>query len=222
MGEGVLVSKVCSQCYIYIYAFSRRFYPKRLTILFRLYIFISTCDPWESNPQPFALLTQCSTTEPHRNNVTLGAQHVAEEVRSTVLTETEGILNSKPLGYMSSDIADVDPTTPNILLLGRSDHDLPQIYPESELLSRKRWRYSQVLAGHFWAHLPTSRDIYPNCELEISGWLKLAKPKKTGTVVMIVDHHLPRALWPVGKVSVTVPGSDGNIQTAEVHVGYSE
>ncbi len=29
--------------------------------------FISMCVPWESNPQPFALLTQCSTTEPHRN-----------------------------------------------------------------------------------------------------------------------------------------------------------
>ncbi len=55
--------------YIYIYAFSRRFYPKRLTIAFRLYIFISMCVPWESNPQPFALLTQCSTTEPHRNTV---------------------------------------------------------------------------------------------------------------------------------------------------------
>ncbi len=51
---------------IYIYAFSRRFYPKRLTTTFRLYIFISKCVPWESNPQPFALLTQCSTTEPHR------------------------------------------------------------------------------------------------------------------------------------------------------------
>ncbi len=38
--------------YIYIYAFSRRFYPKRLTIAFRLNIFISTCVPWESNPQP--------------------------------------------------------------------------------------------------------------------------------------------------------------------------
>ncbi len=55
--------------YIYIYAFSRRFYPKRLTIAFRLYIFISTCVPWESNPQPFAQLTQCSTTEPHRNTL---------------------------------------------------------------------------------------------------------------------------------------------------------
>ncbi len=29
--------------------------------------FISMCVPWESNPQPFALLMQCSTTEPHRN-----------------------------------------------------------------------------------------------------------------------------------------------------------
>ncbi len=25
--------------------------------------FISMCVPWESNPQPFELLTQCSTTE---------------------------------------------------------------------------------------------------------------------------------------------------------------
>ncbi len=25
------------------------------------------CVPWESNPQPFVLLMQCSTTEPHRN-----------------------------------------------------------------------------------------------------------------------------------------------------------
>ncbi len=31
---------------------------------FSLYIFISMCVPWELNPQPFALLTQCSTTEP--------------------------------------------------------------------------------------------------------------------------------------------------------------
>ncbi len=60
--------------YIYIYAFSRRFYPKRfypkrLTIAVRLYIFISMCVPWELNPQPFALLMQCSTTEPQRNTI---------------------------------------------------------------------------------------------------------------------------------------------------------
>ncbi len=31
------------------------------------YTFSLVCVFWESNPQPFALLTQCSTTEPHRN-----------------------------------------------------------------------------------------------------------------------------------------------------------
>ncbi len=60
-----LLPSVCID--IYMYAFSRRFYPKRLTIAFRLYIFFSMCVPWELNPQPFAQLTQCSTTEPHRN-----------------------------------------------------------------------------------------------------------------------------------------------------------
>ncbi len=35
---------------------------------FRLYIFYECiCVPWELNPQPFALLTQCSTTEPQEH-----------------------------------------------------------------------------------------------------------------------------------------------------------
>ncbi len=44
--------------HIYIHAFSKRFYPKRLSA-FRLHIFCQ-CVPWELNPLPFALLTQCS------------------------------------------------------------------------------------------------------------------------------------------------------------------
>ncbi len=35
--------------------------------LFRQYIFL--CVPWELNPQPFALLTQCSTTEPQEHDM---------------------------------------------------------------------------------------------------------------------------------------------------------
>ncbi len=33
--------------------------------------FISMCVPWELNPQPFALLTQCSTTEPQELHIIL-------------------------------------------------------------------------------------------------------------------------------------------------------
>ncbi len=31
--------------------------------------FISMCVPWELNPQPFAQLTQCSTTEPQELSI---------------------------------------------------------------------------------------------------------------------------------------------------------
>ncbi|KAL7883040.1 hypothetical protein SRHO_G00006980 [Serrasalmus rhombeus] len=51
----------------------------------------------------------------------IGAQSVSEEVLRTVLLEVEAILNSKPLGYTSSSIADEDPVTPNVLLMGRPD-----------------------------------------------------------------------------------------------------
>ncbi len=59
--------------YIYIYAFSRRFYPKRLTV-HSGYTFLSVCVfPGNWTPRPFALLTQCSTTEPqeHRSSTEL-------------------------------------------------------------------------------------------------------------------------------------------------------
>ncbi len=52
--------------------------PKHLADTFiqsdvlRIYIFfISMRVPWELNPQPFALLTQCSTTEPQEHKQTL-------------------------------------------------------------------------------------------------------------------------------------------------------
>ncbi len=43
------------------------FIQSDFTHLFRLFIFFSVCVPWELNPQPFALLTQCSTTEPQEH-----------------------------------------------------------------------------------------------------------------------------------------------------------
>ncbi len=54
--------------YIYIYAFSRRFYPKRLTVYPDYTFIVSMCVPWELNPRPFVLLMQSSTTEPQEHN----------------------------------------------------------------------------------------------------------------------------------------------------------
>lgn len=148
---------------------------------------------------------------------TLGAQSVTEEVLRTVLIEIEGILNSKPLGYTSSDIADPDPVTPNALLMGRRDASLPQVvYPESDLLSRRRWRHSQLLADHFWKHF--LKYYLPGLQAR-QKWQAEVPDLQVGTTVMIVDPQLPRALWPVGRVSQVLPGPDDRVRTVEVQVG---
>ena len=95
--------------------------------------------------------------------VILGKQTTSKAVLQTVLIEVEGIMNSKPLGYLSSNAADPDPVTPNLLLMGRRDASLPQaMFANSKLLGRRKWCHSQMLADHFWTwfihdYLPTTQ-----------------------------------------------------------------
>lgn len=48
-----------------------------------------------------------------------------EPVLHTLLIEVEGILNAKPFGYVSADVADPEPITPNMLLMGRRGSSHP-------------------------------------------------------------------------------------------------
>ncbi len=76
-----------SYIYIYIYAFSRRFYPKRLTLH---YTWLYMCS-LGIEPTTFALLTQCSTTEPQE----LGSwQWIL-----TSLASTSTMMDAKEPGY---------------------------------------------------------------------------------------------------------------------------
>lgn len=71
---------------------------------------------------------------------------VAEPVLQTVLIEVEGMLNAKPLGYISSDAADPDPVTPNLLLTAVILHSYelstpPVIFSaEEDGVTARSWR----------------------------------------------------------------------------------
>ncbi|XP_030609039.1 uncharacterized protein LOC115796760 [Archocentrus centrarchus] len=147
---------------------------------------------------------------------TLGAQTVSDEVLRTILIEIESILNSKPLGYVSADVADVDPVTPNYLLMGRPDSSLPQVvYPQSELLGRRRWRHSQVLADRFWTAFV--KNYLPGLQLR-NKWRTTTPDMMVGAVVMVVDPQVPRSVWRIGKVVKVFPGPDGHVRTAEIQI----
>ncbi|XP_026056216.1 uncharacterized protein LOC113041867 [Carassius auratus] len=147
--------------------------------------------------------------------VALGTQAVTEDVLSTVLVEVEGILNSKPLGYASSDVADMDPITPNILLMGRRDASLPQVAYAPGDMGRRRWRHCQNMVDQFWIHF--TRNYLPTLQTR-QKWHKASKNLEVDSVVLIVDPQLPRAQWPIGRVRKTLPSSDGCVRTAEIVV----
>lgn len=147
---------------------------------------------------------------------TLEAETVTEEVLTTVLVEIEAILNSKPLGYVSSDLSDLDPVTPNFLLMGRPDTSLPQVvYPASELLSKRRWRHVQVLAERFWSAFT---KYYLLGQQTRGKWQSSLPNIQDGAIVMMVDPQLPRSAWQIGKVIKVFPGADGRVRSAEVQI----
>lgn len=143
-------------------------------------------------------------------------QVVAEEVLLTALIEVEGLLNSKPLGYASADVADPDPITPNLLLMGRRDAALPQaVYGPHDALSNRRWKHSQVISDQFWKRFV--QNYLPGFQLRHK-WRKSIDNATVGQIVMIIDSNLPRGLWPVGTITKVFPGTDGVVRTAEVKV----
>ena len=150
-------------------------------------------------------------------NAALGAQVPKAEVFNTLLVEIEAMLNSKPLGYVSSDVADLDPVTPNSLLMGRRDAALPlAVYASTEIIGRRQWRYGQALADQFWKRFTS--EYLPSLQGRRK-WMTDRANIEQGTPVMIVDPALPRARWLIGRVKSVVKGNDGRVRSAVVDTG---
>ena len=96
-------------------------------------------------------------------------------VLRTVLIEVEGILNSKPLGYALTDVADVDRVTPYLVFMVRLDSSLPQaVYAHTEILSCCHWRHTQALVHQVWTHfirpMPSGTRTLNSCNLGPLSW----------------------------------------------------
>ncbi|KAJ8410829.1 hypothetical protein AAFF_G00187860 [Aldrovandia affinis] len=126
---------------------------------------------------------------------TMGSQVVSGEVLTTTLIEIEGILNSKPIGYVSSDVADPDPVTPNLLLMGRLDPSLPQaVYHDAELLWSPPLEGLSSIVRSLLGAVPAPLPAHTANPLQVAGE---HSPLQLGTVVMISILNYPehRGLW---------------------------
>ena len=150
----------------------------------------------------------------YTNKLALPYTCEVSQVSLTVLLEVEAILNSKP--YVSADRADIVPVTLNSLLMGRLDGSLPQVvYPETDILSRRHWRHSQILGDEFWSRF--IREYLPGLQAR-QKWQSSPPHLQDEAVIMLVEPHLQWAQWPVGRVVKVHHSDDGCVRSADVNI----
>ena len=149
---------------------------------------------------------------------TLKNARVSFEEFETVLTQVEGILNSRPLTYVHEEMS--EPLTPSTLCVGRRllSNPLPQERKVNKNLvddSRRRERFPTRILNHFWERW---RKEYLT-ELRERHKVRNGSTGNSishGDVVVVHEDKIPRQLWKVGRVENLLRGRDGNVRAAIV------
>ena len=117
--------------------------------------------------------------------------------------------------YVSPDGTDLEPLTPNHLLLGCSIVNIsPGVFQPCELSSRRRWGQSQVLADLFWKRW--RREYVPTLTSR-QKWLRKTRNLQEDDVVLMVEADSPRGFWPLARVVRVFPGADGTVRSVELN-----
>ena len=154
---------------------------------------------------------------------TLHQARLTFEEMLTVLLEVEGVLNSRPLTYVSSEDCE-EPLTPSHLMHGRRLQSLPDINADdtefvglskNEML--RRMEYIKVLSDHFWSRW-TKEYL-----LELRNAHRLLRRNRTSTpaicegdVVLIAEQGVQRGLWRLALVESLIVGADGKARGAKL------
>lgn len=141
-------------------------------------------------------------------------QQLTDESLITYLCEVEAIVNARPITTVSGDAGDLEPLTPNHLLLLKGKPLLPPtLTDEKDTYARKRWKQVQYLSDLFWKRW--SKEYL--CQLQQrQKWIRPRENFKVGDIVIIVDNSKPRNSWQLGRVMSTMPGEDGLVRQVQV------
>ena len=118
-------------------------------------------------------------------NVIAGGSVMTDESLSTLLTEVERIVNSRPITAVSSDPRDLEALTPHHLLTGRTDATLPLgkfIHADGY---RKSWRLVGLKADQFWSRWV--KEYLPLLQHR-EKWLVPKRNLRVGDLVLIAAN----------------------------------
>ena len=149
----------------------------------------------------------------------LGEANVTDEELMTAFIGAESLLNSRPITYQTANPCDETPLTPNHFLYGQVGGTFaPDSVDETEFQPKKRWRRVQELISHFWRRW--LKEWLPSQNAR-SRWNVEKRDLKVGDVVLAISSDLPRAHWPLGRITEVYQGKDNHVRVAKVQVGQN-
>ncbi|GFY51399.1 DUF5641 domain-containing protein [Trichonephila inaurata madagascariensis] len=147
----------------------------------------------------------------------LGNAVLAYEELLTVLCDCESIVNSRPFTYVSEDLDDLIPLTPEMFMMSNSSLDVTDLVLSDFAKFQKRVKFRarllKDLRGRF-------RKGYLG--LLVQKAHKTTRALKVGEIVLIENLNKKRLYWPLGKVIELIPGRDGKVRTLKLRYSNSE
>ena len=141
-------------------------------------------------------------------------QTLTDEALTTLMAEVEGIINSRPLVPVIMDPKDMEPLTPNHLLLLRGNPNLPPgLFELSDCYGKRRWAQVQYMAKQFWSRWVG--EFLPNLAYR-QKWFKPQTNLQINDVVLLAEDLQHRSKWLMGRVADTYPDKKGRVRTVKV------
>ena len=149
----------------------------------------------------------------------LGNADVTDEEPHTAICGAESLLNSRPITYVSADVNDLTPLTPNHFLCQLGGRFAPEALNDTAINPRKRWHRIQQLLSQFWKRW--QRELLPTLNSR-KKWFQERRNLQKGDVVLVIEPHASRREWPLGRITETYPGADGLVRVVKVRYGGRE
>lgn len=149
----------------------------------------------------------------------LQQQTLNDDGLHTVMCEAEAILNDRPITKLSDDPNDLEPLTPNHILLMKGNPSLPPgLFEPHDLYLKRRWKQVQYIAELFWKRWV--REYLPLLQ-ERQKWNETRRNLKPGDIVVIMDPTAPRGSWPLGRVLEAFRDQKGFVRSVSLQTKSS-
>ncbi|KAL0840696.1 hypothetical protein ABMA28_015888 [Loxostege sticticalis] len=144
----------------------------------------------------------------------MGNSHLTFEEITTLFSQIEAILNSRPLCPLSPSPDDFLYLSPGHFLIGRPLNALPSTNLE-DLPQNRLQRYAQLeqIRQHFWRRW--QREYISELQTRTK-WKQDKTRLKVGDLVLLCEDSLPPLCWRTGRVAKLFPGPDGIVRVADV------